>query len=124
MPGHRAARRQIDQEMSLWLTTYLTAEQLDRLDQIDVQWEAGAMLSRPFLDESLNLTPEQKKKVEACVAERNKERDRGAWTYEDHVSETRKAIAVLDERQRALWIRALGPPCPFKIAGEATAAKS
>ena len=39
-------------------------EQLGRLDQIDLQWEgAAAMLSRPFLDESLNLTDRQKQKI-------------------------------------------------------------
>ena len=67
--GATAARRAVDQEMSVLLSDNLTPEQLARLDQIDLQWEgAAAMLTRPFLGESLNLTPEQTKKVRECIA--------------------------------------------------------
>ena len=111
--------------MSLWLDKYLTPEQLARLEEIDLQWEgASAMLSRPFLDESLHLTDEQKKQVEHSIAESNAKRAREGWSYESHVNQTRKAIAILDDRQRAIWIKVLGPPCPFAIATEPKSAQS
>ena len=47
------------------------------------------------------------------------ERAKGSLTYEDHVSLTRKATSVLDERQRNVWIHVLGPHCPFKIVAKA-----
>jgi hypothetical protein len=123
--GAAAARRVVDQEMSLLLSDNLTPDQLARLDQIDLQWEgAAAMLTRPFLDDSLNLTPEQKKKVTECISAGNAERARGALTYEDHVDQTRKAIAILDERQRKVWIHVLGPRCAFKIEVRPPAAQN
>ena len=123
--GAAAARRAVDQEMSLLLSDNLTPGQLARLDQIDLQWEgASAMLTRPFLDDSLNLTPEQKKKVTECISAGYAERAKGALTYEDHVDQTRKAIAILDERQRNVWIHVLGPHCAFKIDVRAQAAQN
>ena len=117
--GAQAARGVIDREMSSWLDTHLTPEQLGRLEQIDLQWEgASAMLSRPFVHESLNLTPAQRKTIEDCIAAGRAQRARDGWSYENHVNQTRQAIAVLDARQRELWIQLLGPHCPFKIAVE------
>ena len=56
--------------MSQWLITNLSPEQLDRLDQIDLQWEGpAAMLTRPFYDESLSLTREQREKLTSCLTE-------------------------------------------------------
>jgi hypothetical protein len=115
-PGVVAARREVDEALTRWIGEHLSPEQLGRLDQIDIQWEgAAAMLSRPFLDEGLNLTDDQKKKVRECIAEGNAQRARGVWTYDDHTNQTRKAIAILDKKQHDLWILALGRPCTFKI---------
>jgi hypothetical protein len=123
--GAQAARHSIDQAMSQWLDQYLTPEQLGRLEQIDLQWEgASAMLSRPFLDESLRLSEEQKKKIRQCIAEGNAQRAREGWSYENHSNQTRKAIAVLDLRQRSIWIKLLGPACEFKIAVEPQTAQN
>jgi hypothetical protein len=120
-----AARRRVDEEMTLLLSKYLSPDQLGRFEQIDLQWEgAAAMRSRPFLDESLNLTPEQKKRVEECISEGNAQRARAGWTYDDHINQTRKAIAILDDRQQRLWIRVLGPHCTFNIAGKAQTAQN
>jgi len=115
-PAMVAARRTIDEELSEWLTTHLSPEQLARLDQIDLQWEgASAMLSRPMLDDHLSLTPDQREKVAECISEKKAQKAHSAWTYDDHVKLTRKAIAVLSDRQRDLWIHVLGPPCRFTI---------
>lgn len=111
-----AVRREIDDAMIQWLSEHLSPQQLGRLDQIDLQWEgATAMLSRPFLYEGLNLTDEQIKKVRQCVAESNAQRARGVWTYDDHINQIGKAVAILDDRQQKLWIDVLGRACAFKI---------
>ncbi len=73
------------------------------------------MLSRPLLDDSLNLSPEQKEAVTKLVAEANSRRASGPPTYDEHVALTRAAIAVLSDRQKDLWIHVLGPHCQFSI---------
>ena len=116
LPAMVAARRAVDEEMSQWLITNLSPEQLDRLDQIDLQWEGpAAMITRPFYEESLSLTREQREKLTSCLTEARARRAQGTWTYEDHHELTRKALAVLSEKQRHLWVRILGEPCAFKI---------
>jgi hypothetical protein len=116
LPTMVAARRAIDEEMSQWLITNLSPQQLDRLDQVDLQWEGpAAMLTRPFLDESLSLTREQREKLTSCLTEGKTHRAQGTWTYEDHRELTRKALTILSEKQRHLWVRILGEPCVFKI---------
>jgi len=120
--GVVAARGVIDGEQSQWLSTHLTPQQLNRLGQIDLQWEgAAAMLSRPVVAEYLNLTPDQRDKVARYVAEGGEQRARTAWTYSEHVNLTRKAIAVLSDKQKDLWIHVLGPQCRFSIAATSTA---
>jgi hypothetical protein len=115
-PGDLAARRAIDEEQNLWLKAHLAEPQLNRLDQIDLQWQgAAAMLSRPFVAEYLNLTPDQRDNLARCVKEGAERRARAAWTYADHVLLTRKAISILSEKQQSLWIHVLGPPCQFSI---------
>jgi len=114
--GVVAARRVIDGDQSAWLSAHLTAQQLDRLGQIDLQWEgAAAMLSRPLLRDYLSLTPEQHAKVAGYIAEGHEQRARATWTFTEHVNLTRKAISVLSDKQKDLWIRVLGPPCRFSI---------
>ena len=82
------------------------------------------MLSRPFLDESLALTDAQKNEDSGLHRRRAKHSELGErWSYENHVNQTRKAIAILDERQQRIWIKLLGPACQFEIAGEPQAAQ-
>ncbi len=115
--GVVAARRVIDEEQSQWLSTHLTPEQLSRLGQIDLQWEgASAMISRPVVAEDLDLTPDQRDQVARYIAEGEKRRATAAWTYDEHVDLARKAISVLSEKQKRLWIHVLGPACHFAIA--------
>jgi hypothetical protein len=117
--GITAARREIDEQQSEWLQKHLSPEQCVRLEQIDLQWEGpSAMLSRPLLDESLRLTAEQQAKLAECVAEAKSKRAQGSWTHEDHAHQTKKAIALLSEQQKAIWIHLLGPPCQFWLASD------
>jgi hypothetical protein len=115
-PAMAAARREIDEEMGQWLVDHLTPPQLDRLDQLDMQWEGpSAMLSRLFLTESLNLTADQRQKLSRCLAESHAQRARQLWTYDDHHRLNRQALGILTERQRHLWVRILGEPCMFTV---------
>ncbi len=115
-PAIVAARRSIDEEMSQWLITNLTPQQLDRLEQVELQWEGpAAMLTHPFYEESLSLTRDQREKLTSYLTEARAQRAHGTWTYEDHHELTRKALTILSEKQRHLWVRILGEPCQFKI---------
>jgi hypothetical protein len=114
--GIVAARRAVDEDQSQFLSTHLSPQQLERLGQIELQWEgAGAMLSRPVVGDYLSLTLEQHEKVARLVAEARSQRAHTPWTPTEHVNLTRKAISVLSDKQRELWIHVLGPPCRFAI---------
>jgi hypothetical protein len=114
--GAEAARRDLNARQTHWLQAALQPAQLARLEKIDLQWEgARAMLSRPFLDDSLNLSEQQRQKVKELVQAAEAKRATGPWLYEQHTELTRQAIAVLNEHQKELWIHLLGPPCQFRI---------
>jgi hypothetical protein len=117
-PDVVAARRAIDEEESEWMSSHLKAEQRERLGQIDLQWEgASAVLNRRAVTEYLGLTSEQHDQVARVYSDAKRTRVReGPWHYEEHLEITRKAIAVLSEKQKQLWVRVLGPPCRFVIA--------
>jgi hypothetical protein len=118
--GADAARREINEHQTDTLRRTLNSEQLDRLKKIDLQWEgASAMLSRPLLDDSLNLTQEQKEAVEKLVADARSRRASRPPTYDEHLALTRAAIALLNERQKELWIHVLGRHCQFSVGNPA-----
>jgi hypothetical protein len=115
--GVVAARRAVDEVQSQWLTAHLTPAQLDRLGQIDLQWEgAAAMLSRPVVADYLGLTREQQEKVVRSIAQGKAQRASTSWTTTEHLLLTRKATSVLSDLQKDRWIHLLGPPCRFAIA--------
>jgi hypothetical protein len=121
-PGVVGERRAIDEQWNDWLQKQLTEAQLSRLDQLDLQWEgASAMLSRPKLLDALRLTQEQKETVSKLVSDARARRTNAPPTYDDHVDLTRRAIAVLNDSQKKLWIDLLGPACPFSVASRVTA---
>jgi hypothetical protein len=120
-PAIVAARRSIDEEMSQWLITNLSPQQLERLEQVELQWEGpAAMLTHPFYAESLSLTREQRERLTGFLTEARAYRAQGRWTYDDHHELTRKALIVLSEQQRHLWVQILGEPCQFKIGVKVT----
>ncbi len=115
--GVVAARKEIDEAESGWMRTHLTPEQHERLGQIDLQWEGvSALLTRPAVADYLGLTSGQQDQVGRLYGEARKGRSKErSWTYNEHVEITRKAIAVLDEKQKHLWAKVLGRPCQFVI---------
>src|SRR5205823_5796757 len=59
-PPVLAGRQAIDEDMARWLSRNLQPGQLERLRQIDLQWEGALAISRPVVAESLKLTVEQR----------------------------------------------------------------
>jgi hypothetical protein len=117
-PGLLAARKEIDTEEKNWMSKHLNPKQRERLAQIDLQWEgASALLNRPVVVEYLGLSSEKQTEVARVISDAGALRARaGRLTYEEHVDVTRKAIALLSEKQRKQWMHVLGPPCRFIIA--------
>ena len=117
-PGQLAARKQIDTEAKTWMSTHLNPKQRERLAQIDLQWEgASALLNRPVVAEYLGLSKENQTEVARVISDAAELRAKaGRLTYDEHVEITRKAVALLTEKQRQQWVHVLGPPCRFVIA--------
>jgi hypothetical protein len=112
-PSVNEARRQIDEELTNWLGTHLTLQQLDRLQEIDFQWEGAAAMVRPIVVEYLQLTADQKQRVAEYLAESTKQRKRAPWTVIDHLALSRKAVSILSDTQQERWASLLGQPCQF-----------
>ncbi len=123
-PDAVQARRNIDEEQSQWLSTHLSSAQIERLGEIDLQWEgASAMISRPIMTETLGLSDKQKASLRQLFQQGDALRKGGRrWTLREHTAVTQKAVALLNERQRVLWTRLVGSPCRFSIS-EQTASR-
>src|SRR5262249_50678097 len=117
-PAVLAERPAIDGGMANRLRQTLKAGQLERLRQIDLQWEGGPAISRPVVAEYLKLTDAQRLAVgRLLAAQREAWRAHGRLTPSDREHLSRQALAVLSPAQGELWARLLGPPCPFSIGG-------
>jgi hypothetical protein len=113
----KAARKVIDDQQQDWLSKRLSPEQLDRLGQLDLQWEgAAAMITRPLVTEYLDLTPAQVERIGGFVMVARRRQSQATWNAGDHFNLTRQAIAVLSNSQRERWINLLGPKCEFAVA--------
>ncbi len=109
-----AERRAIDEAQLDWLSKYLTGIQLERLRQIELQWEGvSAMLSRPTIADHLRLTPEQRQALARVIAERNAARARSATGPGNESAFNQKAQSVLSKTQQELWVSLLGAPVRF-----------
>ena len=112
--GVVADRRAIDEAQLEWLGKNLTGNQLERLWQIELQWEgASALLGRPMVVEYLRLTPEQQHSLAAIIAERNSQRSKGRFTPADDQVFNRKASILLSRSQQELLTKLLGAPFQF-----------
>lgn len=109
-PGVRLERRSIDLEQTEWLNKTLTAQQLDRLLQLDLQWEGvGAFVSRPMIAEYLNISPKQSETIERIYKSHGKQRTSQAES--DQVQA--RILSLLSEQQRDQWNALLGKPFRF-----------
>jgi hypothetical protein len=112
-----AERRAIDEAQLDWLSKYLTGNQLERLRQIELQWEgAAAMLSRPTIADHLRLTPDQRQELARVITERNAARAKTASGPGGESAFNQKAQSVLSKTQQELWVSLLGAPVRFGTA--------
>jgi hypothetical protein len=109
-----AERRAIDEAQLEWLSSNLTGNQLERLRQIELQWEGvPALLSRPTVAGYLKLTSEQQRTLARIIAERNRLRAQGRSAPQTEHDFRQKALSVLSYRQQELWANLLGTPFRF-----------
>ena len=109
-----AERRAIDEAQLEWLSNNLTGNQLERLRQIELQWEGvPAMLSRPMVAGYLKLTSEQQQTLARIIAERNRLRAQGRSAPQIEQTFQQKALSVLSTGQQELWANLLGTPFRF-----------
>lgn len=119
-PAVVAERRAIDEAQTQWLGTNLSGHQLDRLRQIDLQWEGpSAMISRPLVAEYIKLTSEQRSTMAQAISERNSLRARGTFSLREDQILYGRILSVLNESQKQLWTSLLGEPCRFTLASTA-----
>jgi hypothetical protein len=103
-----SARREVDEAARRWLEANLSAEQLGRLGQIELQWEgAAALISRPTIAASLGLSDDQRTRVADALTGGS---TAGEPPIEAHRRRHRDAAAILTEDQRLRWLAMLGPP--------------
>ena len=108
-PGAVAARGEVDTDAQRWLASHLTAEQYQRLLQVDLQWEGpSCLISRSVIADHLGLRPEQRKRLSQALDERNRQRPPGTFSQEVEKVFAEKARAVLDPMQQHLWATMLG----------------
>jgi hypothetical protein len=118
------ARKRIDLEQEQWLHTHLTPPQLERLIQIDLQWEgASAVISRPVVAERLHLTPTQETQLRAVLNRRNTERVAGKYDEELNSRVERDVMTILSERQQEEWKKLVGMPFRARLASAKDRAK-
>lgn len=116
--GVLAARRSIDDQQTQWLTKNLTAPQLDRLHQLDLQWEGPvAVQSRPIIADYLKLSPEQRQKIDHLISDHDAHRGDAPAYQEVEDAFQNRILAVLSDEQRSQWKTLEGKP--FRFQGDA-----
>ena len=109
-PEAVAARRAIDEAAERWLDTHLSVAQRARLDQLDLQWEGvAAMLTRPTLRATLELSDQQRAALSAIVARRSSLAREGLGPVSAHREIGRVSAEILSEGQRRRWESFVGP---------------
>ncbi len=106
-------RRAVDEEQRTWLETKLTEDQVERLTQIDLQWEGvAAIATRPAVGEALSLSEAQKAAVGRALAERNQQRRKPDDRKRDPAAIENSFIeqvwATLNDGQKRRWEKMLG----------------
>ncbi|WP_152052895.1 hypothetical protein [Tautonia marina] len=107
-PDAVAARRAVDEAAQQWIEGNLSADQQARLAQIDLQWQgASALVSRPTIAASLELTEDQQRRIVQTLTQG---RAAGEDPLQAHHRMHRDAVSVLSEDQRLRWLAMIGSP--------------
>lgn len=119
-PAVEVERRRIDEDSIRWLSDTLSEKQIERLYQVNFQWEGAAAMTRPHVITRLKLTGEQRVAIDQVLKQlETTRRARGPLTPAEIGNFSSQAFAVLSPSQRATWNVLLGPPCHFTIGGRA-----
>ena len=123
-PGVVADRRAVDERAMRWIHAHLSAEQVTRLNQLELHWEGLAALTyHESVSESLSLSDEQRATLAKAVAVRRSRRGPGFDATAEEQRFTQTAMAALSDHQRKRWEQALGRPFLLRpVAATATAA--
>jgi hypothetical protein len=113
--GILMARRAIDDRQTQWLNKNLSPSQLDRLHQLDLQWEGPvAFLSRPIIADYMRLAPEQRQAIAQVVADRAARHKQAQTPQESEDAFAELILAKLTDVQRARWFALQGKPFRFQ----------
>lgn len=113
-----AERRAIDTAQAHWIATRLSAQQQDRLIQIDLQWEGpAALVSRRTVSDALALTPEQLRALSQAFATYRLALRQGKDDDPDGTF-AKTTLATLTAEQQERWRIMLGKPHTFQTAGK------
>lgn len=117
-PDAVAARRAVDEAAQQWMEGNLSADQQARLAQIDLQWQgASALVARPTIGASLELTEEQRSRITQTLSQGPAP---GEAPMQAHHRMHRDAVSVLSEDQRLRWLAMIGSP--FEVIEQRAAA--
>jgi hypothetical protein len=117
-----AERRSIDDAQSQWLTTNLSEPQLNRLSQIDLQWEgSSALISRSAVVDALKLDASQIRELTHLISERNARIIKSGFNPAEEANVRRKTLAILSNPQLQAWNGLLGERCQFATSPPAEA---
>jgi hypothetical protein len=113
--GILTARRAIDDQQTQWLNKNLSQSQLDRLHQLDLQWEGPlAILSRPIIADYLKLTPPQRQAIAQTAADRVARREQVQLPQDAEAGFAQLVLANLSDEQRNQWQALQGKPFHFQ----------
>ena len=118
-PEVLTARREIDQAQGRWIAEELMPDQVNRLTQLDLQWEGpAALVTRKLVAETVGLTENQRRRIEESAREARAAVSRGAvGPRQAEAALARATLGALGEDQRERWKAMLGTPFAFeKIA--------
>jgi hypothetical protein len=124
-------RRKAMEAMSGVLGDVLTAEQLKRLGQIDIQAQGLRALMRSEVQKQLGLSARQREEVRSIFdgmekelkeafktppADAKKAQEFGTKLRKVHQTATERAEAIFNDEQRAIWKEMTGEPFEVKLA--------
>ncbi|ODT98823.1 MAG: hypothetical protein ABS79_05285 [Planctomycetes bacterium SCN 63-9] len=113
-PGVLTARRVIDEHQTQWLSEHLSPTQLERLQQLDLQWEGPtACVSRPIIADYLRLSAEQRASITQLIANRESIRKQQGRPAETEEAFARSILHKLSRPQQEQWNELQGRPIRF-----------
>jgi len=113
--GILTARRAIDDQQTQWLNKNLSQAQLDRLHQLDLQWEGpAAFVSRPIIADYLKLSPQQIQGIAEIVADRAGRSKPPQTPQLSEAAFVQLVLTKLSDEQRNQWQSLQGRPFQFQ----------